>query len=145
MDARGLVHRRIEDYAALLHSYVNAAHAASEELPEITDVEDDPRIERLRWELGLLGAQLDEAFLEYARVGAPVAVSYEGEDEAATAGDEILEGANLLSLEFEVEAGECELWPVLGLLESAGERIVEDISGVGCNVTSWSVTQAATD
>jgi hypothetical protein len=126
----------IDRYTAMLREFAVFARAVREEDPA-ADVEDDPRVEEFEWRLGLLGAELDAAFVAETGVEAPVGRSYQAGEEVADEDDDEDEDEDdleELQLVFVVRGVDDAL---IGRLLEGGETLADEIEAHGYDLLEW--------
>jgi hypothetical protein len=135
----------------LMSLVLTAADAQSRGISD-ERVADDEGVSDQFWQLGLVGARLDELMKAGVGLHAPVIATYEPDNaDSAVGGDDSPGGSGsaiaqaegpaqpqLARLEFVlVSLDDSSNRQIIDLLEAAGEKLLQDLEAVGCVVSEW--------
>jgi hypothetical protein len=137
----------IAEFAERLRALVHRATELQRSGVPTASMPDNEQISDQFWQLGLVGARMDDLMQSHVGLHAPVMATYEpdqheGEDDhesPGVAGDEDgREVPQVLRLEFVLRSlADRSTFEVVEIADGAGQRLVDELTAHGCDISEW--------
>jgi hypothetical protein len=141
----GQIDDLISEYGDRLRTIVSTAKRLLGEGVSSELIADRPEIAEPYWQLGLVGARLDEAMTAAVGIRAPVMASYDAfethgdqdDDESNRRESVVTDDRVTARLEFVVAKGDRSESQIVSAIDGAGESVVESLASAGLEVVEW--------